>query len=203
MSGSSLVLKGWRIVLASVVATASLAACAPRKEIPDPALVLAARKAAVAFETKLKMDIIDRLDRDEDPVAVYQAYVDHVPGYAKEISKTLGIDFSRTAERVRNPDNGPDDWERDQLELFKFLTDAGIDASTLETAEVVKQGKTREFRWIRPLVMGEPCMVCHGDQVDPKILKLLAQEYPLDEATGYYSNEVGGAYSVRILLEPK
>jgi hypothetical protein len=56
---------------------------------------------------------------------------------------------------------------------------------------------------MRPLVADEPCMACHGDEPDPRLLKLLAQEYPLDEATGYYESEILGAYSVTKALEEK
>ena len=192
-----------RVALAGLLASMSMAGCAPKKEVPDPLLILAARKAAVAFDYRYKTEILDRLDRDEDPVAVYQAYRDNVPNYSKDISQNLGIEFRRTAQRVRNPNDMADDWESEQMDVFKFLTEAGIDPSTLETAEIVKEGKQRVFRWIRPLVMGDQCLTCHGDQIDPKILKLLKEEYPLDDATGYFLNEIGGAYSVRIPLETK
>ncbi|HVY88652.1 MAG TPA: DUF3365 domain-containing protein [Hyphomonadaceae bacterium] len=202
-SGFSIAERISQAALAGLMACAWTAGCTPKKEVPDPSLILAARRAAVAFDYKYKTDILDRLERDEDPVAVYQAYRDNVPGYAKDISQTLGLDFRRIAQRVRNPNNAADDWESEQMDLFKFLIEAGIDPSTLETAEIVKEGKERVFRWIRPMVMGDQCMTCHGDNIDPKILTLLKQEYPLDEATGYFLNEIGGAYSVRISLDPK
>ena len=46
-------------------------------------------------------------------------------------------------------------------------------------------------------------MFCHGDAPNTRILELLAQEYPLDEATGYYETEIGGAYSVSKVLTDK
>lgn len=178
----------------------AMAGCEARPERPDPADIRAARQAAMAFELRLKREIVDRLDRDEDPVAVYLAYADHVPGWGKEISDQARLDFSRTALGVRNPANEPDDWERQRMEEFEFLADAGRDPSELEAAEIVLEGNEKVFRWLRPMVMGEACMACHGEKPDSRIKLLLQQEYPLDAALGYAEGQLGGAYSVRKVL---
>jgi hypothetical protein len=183
-------------------AFALLAACAPQKPVPDPADVLAARQAALAFDNRMKLEILDRLEREEDPVAVYLAYRDHVSGWAKETGDKLGVDFSRTALRTRNPANAPDEWETNQMELFEFSREAGVDPATMEVAEIVTEGKQKIFRWIRPLVMGETCMACHGEEIDARLVTLLSQEYPLDDAVDYLENDLGGAYSVRKVLDP-
>ncbi|MDP3740045.1 MAG: DUF3365 domain-containing protein [Hyphomonadaceae bacterium] len=182
--------------LMAVAAFALAAACSPEPEAPSPADMLLARQAGFSFDVRLKMEILDRLERDEDPVAVYLAYRDHVPSYAKEIGERLGFEFSRVSTRPRNPSNAADDWEAEQMELFGFWRETGLDPAIMEASAIVEEGDRRVFRWMRPLVMDEPCMTCHGDTVDQRILKLLAQEYPLDEATGYYETEIGGAYSV-------
>lgn len=189
---------GSRIITGALAALA--AACAPEIETPSPADMLLARQAGVAFDIRLKMEILDRLERDEDPVAIYLAYRDHVPLYAREIGERLGLEFSRVSARPRNPSNAADDWEAEQLELFNFWREAGLDPLTLEASAIVAEGDRQVFRWMRPLVMDEPCMVCHGDNADPHVLTLLAQEYPVDEATGYYETEIGGAYSVSRIL---
>lgn len=148
----------------------------------------------------MNREIIARLDRDEDPVAVWLAYADHVPDWGRQVSNTEKIDFSRTALGVRNPANAPDDWERQQLEQMSFMLDAGVDPETMEVAEIVLEGEETVFRWMRPVLMGEPCLVCHGEAIDGRIKLLLGQEYPLDEATGYAAQQFGGAYSARRVL---
>ncbi len=177
-----------------------MAACEPRAERPAEADILAARQAALSFDLRLKREITDRILREEDPVAVYLAYADHVPGWGKEISDASGFDFSRTALGVRNPANAPDDWERRQMELFNFLADSGQDPQMFETSEIVQEGNETAFRWIRPLVMGETCLTCHGETLDSRIKLLLGQEYPLDEGSGYSEGQLGGGYSVRKVL---
>lgn len=178
----------------------ALAACEPRPERPTDADILAARQAALSFDVRLRREIVDRINREEDPVAVYLAYADNVPGWGKEISDAAKFAFSRTALGVRNPANAPDDWERRQMELFNLMADEGQDPETFEAAEIVQEGNAKVFRWLRPMVMGEACMACHGEAIDGRIKLLLAQEYPLDEAAGYSEGQLGGAYSARKVL---
>ena len=189
----------------SIVAAAALcfAACSPSIEQPDPSDLQAARQAALGFDARMLREITDRIDRDEDPVAVYLAYADHVPGWAKEVSDRNKFDFSRTSLAPRNPASSPDNWEQGQMEMFNFMADTGLDPSTLETAQIVQEGDEKVFRWMRPILMTEPCLACHGAKLEPRISLLLAQEYPLDSATGYFEGQIGGAYTVRKVLSVK
>jgi len=180
----------------------ALAACAPRPEQPAANDIRAARTAAFAFDQRMNREIIARLDRGEDPVAVWLAYADHVPDWGRQISNEVKADVSRTALGVRNPANAPDDWERRQLEQMSFMLDAGVDPETMEVAAIVVENGETAFRWMRPVLMREPCLVCHGEAIDSRIRLLLAQEYPLDEAAGYAEQQLGGAYSVRRVLGP-
>jgi len=175
-------------------------ACEPRAEQPAETDILAARQAALSFDLRLKREISDRIMREEDPVAVYLAYADNVPGWGKEISDSSRFDFSRTALGVRNPANAPDEWERRQMELFNFLADRGQDPESFEVAEIVQEGDEKVFRWLRPVVMSETCLTCHGEALDSRIRLLLGQEYSLDEASGYSEGQLGGAYSIRKVL---
>jgi hypothetical protein len=177
-----------------------LGACTPRAEQPAPADIQAARQAVLAFDQQLRREITARLERNEDPVAVYMSYADHAPDWGREISNQFELDFSRTALGVRNPASAPDAWESEQLAAFNFLMDSGIDPDTFENAEVVQEGEETVFRWIQPVRMQDTCLVCHGETIDPRIKLLLAQEYPLDEALGYAEGQIGGAYSVRRVL---
>jgi hypothetical protein len=186
--------------LAALALVALLPACAPKRETPDAADIRAARQAALTFDQRMSREIIARLDRDEDPVAVYLAYADNVPGWGKALSDAAQIDFSRTALGVRTPADAPDAWERQQMEQMSFMLDAGVDPETLEIAEIVSEGETKLFRWMRPILMSDSCLACHGEAIDPRVKLLLGQEYPLDDATGYAAGQLGGAYSVRKIL---
>ncbi len=175
-------------------------ACAPKPETPDAADIRAARQAALTFDQRMNRAIIARLDRDEDPVAVYLAYADNVPGWGRELSDAAQMHFSRTALDVRTPADVPDEWERQQMEQMSFMLDAGLDPETMEIAEIVTEGDAQVFRWMRPILMTDSCLACHGEAISPRVKLLLGQEYPLDEATGYAAGQMGGAYSVRKVL---
>lgn len=187
-------------VLGLAFAALVAAACAPRVEQPDAGSIRAARQAALQFDQRMAREIIVRLQRDEDPVAVWLAYADQVPDWGREISNAVEVEFSRTALGVRNPANAPDDWERQQMEQMSFMLDSGLDAETLDVAEIRYEGDEKVFRWMRPILMTEECLVCHGENIGHRVRLLLGQEYPLDEATGYAANQLGGAYSVRQVL---
>lgn len=177
-----------------------IAACAPKAEQPAAADLQLARQAAAVFDQLLRREITARLERGEDPVAVYMAYADHAPDWAREISNRMEVDFSRTAIGPRNPANAPDDWERRQLETFNFLMESGLDPDMFEMSEIVEENGQTVFRWIQPVRMLDTCLTCHGENIPEKIKLLLAQEYPLDEASGYSEGQIGGAYSVRKVL---
>jgi hypothetical protein len=190
--------RGHRI--AAVSGVLALTCCAPQPETPDPADLQEARQAAFAFDVRMRQEIIARLDRNEDPVAVYLAYADHVPLWAREISDSLKFDFSRTSLGPLNAAAAPDAWETEQMDRFNFYADAGYDIATLEAAEIREEGDARVFRWMRPIVMTEPCLVCHGEKLEDRIRLLLAQEYPSEEPGWYFEGQIGGAYSVRKVL---
>ena len=186
--------------LAALVLVVLVTACAPKRETPDAADIRAARQAALSFDQRMTSEITARLDRNEDPVAVYLAYADNVPGWGKDLSDAAQIDFSRAALGVRNPADAPDAWERQQMERMSFMLDAGVDPGTMEIAEIITEDGTKVFRWMRPILMTDSCLACHGEAIDPRVKLLLGQEYPQDEATGYSAGQLGGAYSVRKIL---
>ncbi len=86
------------------------------------------------------------------------------------------------------------------MEQMSFMLDAGIDPETMEIAEIVTEGDAKVFRWMRPVLMKDACLACHGGTIEARVRLLLGQEYPLDEATGYAAGQLGGAYSVRKVL---
>jgi hypothetical protein len=187
--------------IAAISGALALACCAPQPEQPDPADLQEARRAAFSFDMRMNLEIVERLNRNEDPVAVYLSYADHVPVWAKEISDSQKFDFSRTSLAPLNAGAAPDAWETEQMDQFNFYADAGYDIAGLEAAAIRDEaGGAKVFRWMRPIVMTEPCMACHGGQLEDRIRLLLAQEYPQEEPVSYFEGQIGGAYSVRKIL---
>ncbi|GLK58646.1 MULTISPECIES: Tll0287-like domain-containing protein [Azotobacter] len=103
----------------------------------------------------------------------------------------------RTALKVRNPANRPDAWERRVLERFSAAAAAGQPVAGLSHAEVVDG----EYRYMQAIPTGEPCLACHGENIDRALLDILDERYPQDRARGFALGELRGAFTLRRPLE--
>ncbi|MDG1582266.1 DUF3365 domain-containing protein [Pseudomonas sp. GOM6] len=131
------------------------------------------------------------------PTQAVEACRQLAPGIAQQHSVapwTVG----RTALRLRNPDNRPDAWEQAVLEDFQRRSQAGEAVARLNRAEVVGG----EFRYMRAIATGEPCLACHGSAIKPELVQLLDRHYPQDQARGFTAGELRGAFTLRRPLEP-
>lgn len=103
----------------------------------------------------------------------------------------------RTALKVRNTTNAPDAWERKVLEDFQKRAAAGEDLTTMKHAEVVGN----EFRLMKAIPTGEPCLACHGSEIKPELASVIDSKYPQDQARGFKAGELRGAFTLRRPLE--
>ena len=106
------------------------------------------------------------------------------------------MSVGRTALRVRNPENAPDEWERHQLEKFAAAIEDGVDPASIEYAEVVNAGEKKTFRWMKPIMMDGPCQLCHGEEIADDVRAAILAFYPEDAATGFKFGEMRGAFTV-------
>jgi hypothetical protein len=124
---------------------------------------------------------------------------DRAPKIAAAVSEARGIKLRRVTTQNRNPKSVPDAWEAKVLQDFEQRLARGESPASLEYSEVVKEGDTRSFRYMKGLVIQEACMTCHGtaETIPEAVRAKLAAEYPNDKATGYLPNMLRGAASVR------
>jgi hypothetical protein len=125
---------------------------------------------------------------------------DRAPALAADISKEEGLMVRRTGLRIRNPANAPDAWERQTLEGFQKRLQAGEESAALEFAEVTTVEGNPTVRYMKAILVAEPCLKCHGEALDPTVAAAVAQDYPEDRATGFKVGELRGAFSVRLPL---
>lgn len=130
------------------------------------------------------------------PAQAVEACRQLAPGIAQQHS-VAPWKVGRTALRLRNPDNRPDAWEQAVLEDFQRRSQAGEAVANLSRAEVVDG----EFRYMRAIATGEPCLACHGTAVKPELARLIEQHYPQDQARGFSAGELRGAFTLRRALE--
>lgn len=118
------------------------------------------------------------------------------PGIAKEESAKSGWKIGRTALRIRNTANAPDEFERKTLEEFAAKAAGGADLATLARAEVVTENGKKAFRFIKAIPLGDRCIDCHGSDIKPELKAVLAQHYPQDTATGFKIGDLRGVFTL-------
>lgn len=106
-----------------------------------------------------------------------------------------GWEVRRTARRIRNPANAPDDLEAAALDRFHAAEGEG---AGLE--ELVQRTSGGDYRYYRPLRIAPLCMECHGtrDAMEPAVLEALDARYPDDQATGYTEGELRGLIRITV-----
>ena len=113
-----------------------------------------------------------------------------------------GWEVGRTALKLRNPNNAPDEWEREQLALFTSLLEkAKLEGKQpsmpMDTSKY--NSDSGEFRYMMAIQQGQVCMACHGGQVAPSVKDTILKHYPNDEATGFELGELRGAFTLTYL----
>lgn len=168
---------------------------------PADADIAAARAATKDLGEKLKAELVAAL-KAGGPGTALGVCRTVAPAIAEDASKAHGLEVGRTALKVRNPDNAPDAFERRVMEGFVREIAAGADPETLEHAEVVSDGGAGEFRYMKAIpTAAEPCLACHGANVDPELTAQILDLYPDDAATGFEAGELRGAFTVRRTLQ--
>ncbi len=134
--------------------------------------------------------------QDGGPTKAIEVCQQRAPAIAAEISDETGWSVGRTSLKLRNPENAPDEWERAVLEDFDAQRAAGVPAAELSRYEVVEDGDQTVFRFMRAIPTGGLCLTCHGSELSGDIKHALERLYPEDQATGYSTGDVRGAFSI-------
>jgi uncharacterized protein DUF3365 len=111
----------------------------------------------------------------------------------------------RVSDKIRNPADTPDAYERELLGAWQAEKKAGRLAPTTEHQEIVTEGGRSYFRYMKPIFIAAPaCLQCHGDpaKLAPGVAEALRELYPDDQATGYAVGDLRGAISISIPVVP-
>lgn len=174
--------------------TAQSAAPAPVADLETRLEV--ARSAVKKHSTRLKADLAQAL-KDNGPKGAIGACVSIGPEIDALVSEEHQVEIGRTSTRVRNTENAPDDWELAGLETFAKQIAAGGDPHKLEVYEItVTTEGQRLFRYMKPIMMQEMCLTCHGSNLPQDLKSEIAKSYPDDKAVGFNLNELRGAFTL-------
>lgn len=185
------------ILLAAVLLATAAVAQEPARDVVDTNPHLGpCREAADALGKALKTRLQAAL-ADGGPAAAMTICHDEAPAIAAAVGDSLHLVVGRTALRVRNSDNAPDDWERAALEDFKARRAKGEQIKDMETWIVTRDAEGRRwFRYLKAIPTAPLCLKCHGKDIAPTVAARLAKLYPDDKATGFMPGDLRGAFTV-------
>ncbi len=159
-----------------------------------------AKKITGAFFKELKGELGKSM-KAGGPVAAINVCNRLAPPIAMKHSKSSGWEVARTSLKLRNPKNAPDAWETEVLHQFAKRRANGEGPNTLAYKEVVEENGVKYFRFMKGIVMPPmakmPCLMCHGENIDPNIAAKLDELYPNDKARGYKAGQVRGAFTLK------
>jgi hypothetical protein len=164
--------------------------------IPQEALERA-RGAVREMGSRLMGSLTAELKRG-GPVEAIHVCSEIAPSVAAEQSGE-GLTIRRVSLKVRNPLDVPDDYERAKLLAWEAPEAGELPA---ESAELIDVEGGRVLRYMKPIVVMQPCLTCHGDPaaMEPELKRALDERYPDDRATGYAAGDLRGAFTVTVEL---
>jgi hypothetical protein len=162
----------------------------------DDARLAAARAAVKGLGDTLKEQLVAAI-KAGGPVSAIGVCRTIAPAISEEKSRIFGLAVGRTALKVRNPANAPDSFERKVLEQFVRKIETGADPASLEHVETVTEGGETLFRYMKAIpTASEPCLACHGSNLQPELKAEILRLYPSDQATGFSAGTLRGAFTV-------
>lgn len=141
---------------------------------------------------------------DSGPEGAISVCRDTAPLLAGSLSRQTGWKVARVSLKTRNPMIGqPDAWEQEVLYRFDDAAAAARNTAKLEFSEIVTEPEGRYFRYMKALPVKPLCLTCHGTEktIPPSVRARLEQEYPNDQATGYYAGQIRGAVTIKRKLD--
>lgn len=136
---------------------------------------------------------------DGNPLKAVEVCNQVAPAVAHRLSQENGWTIRRTSLKTRNASNAPDHWEQQTLKEFAERQAKGESLEKMTKAEVVTNADQKpEFRFMKAIPTAEkPCLMCHGETMQPELAEKTKALYPHDSATGFKAGDLRGAFSVR------
>lgn len=181
------------VLLISVTLCPLLANAA--EEAMWPEWVEKSRELSMQLGKELKGELSAAVEKG-GPVAAIDVCHTRAPAIAARLSAQSGARVGRTALKVRNAANAPDDLQRAVLEQFASDMAAGRVEGPLEAAFEIKREGGIERHYLRAIPTEALCLTCHGETLAPELAAAIARDYPDDQATGFKLGELRGAFRV-------
>ena len=114
------------------------------------------------------------------------------------LNSSFHVSIKRTSDKLRNPENAPDQQEQLALDLFTELVNNGDELPEFYIQKITRD-KNVEYNFYKPMKMESLCLVCHGDKqtMAPNAAKILSKLYPDDRAKGYKTGDFRGLIRIK------
>lgn len=149
------------------------------------------------FMSELKTVLMKNL-KEGGPTQAISVCADTAQQLTNLIGKQNGVQLRRVTLKERNPNDKPDEFEKEVLIMFHEKFEAADLTPEDDYFEVIQKDAVSYASYLQPLFVGGPCLTCHGDEnkMSDEIKNLLSEKYPDDKAVGYKSGDLRGAISI-------
>lgn len=160
------------ILLSSVI----FLSCSETKKEVSKDQIIAMRATATDFMKDLKSILIKQIQTG----GVLQA-VSVCSDTAQVLTNNFGVErgiyIKRVSMKNRNPNNYPDNFEKNVLNKFELLDQNNELNNETEYVEIVTEGEYNYLRYLKPIVVQAECLNCHGRQTDimPDVKNLISK----------------------------
>jgi len=184
----------------TVFTTPAYAESATTEKVDIPALQAEAKGVIKALAGHLGGELKKAADSSGLEGAIQVCNTKAAP-ITQQVSEEQGWTIGRTSLKLRNPDNTPDAWEQKVLEDFAQKAQIGVNLQKLAFSQVlVDENGNRVFRMMKAIPVADKCLACHGSEIKPAVAHKLDLLYPNDQARGFKTGDLRGAFSLKKTL---
>lgn len=119
----------------------------------------------------------------------------HALPITDSLSEAMNVSVSRTALRFRNPENAPDELDKQIMERFQQMI-----AQFGKASDTLVRNLDGDMVYMAPIITLPACLQCHGVpemEIKPQTMDLVRALYPDDRAIGFREGELRGMWKVK------
>lgn len=163
-------------------------------------IVLKGVTAIKMIGSELKKNVKAKIKEDKSGLTALHFCSTNVAEISAEVAKKFPKDVTvrRVATKYRNEINKPDSVDAEVLAGFQKALD---DKTFVKKPKLVDVNGTQ--RVYVPLLVSKACIKCHGQNIDPKLAKVIKERYPNDKAIDFKIGDLRGAMVAEIKEEAK
>ncbi|QQS35873.1 MAG: DUF3365 domain-containing protein [Ignavibacteriales bacterium] len=153
------------------------------------------------FQNNLKSVLVKEL-QSNGVISALSVCSDTAQLLTKSIADSRQVEIKRISFKNRNSLNKPDSYEEKVLKKFESLFNAGKLPDSTIHIELLSEGRKQFVRFLKPIYVQPPCLVCHGDDnhVSPETAEKINSIYRDDKARNYKTGDLRGAISIKKFL---